>query len=544
MQRKIISILGAVLVIFLGFIGYQWHRDHRQLQQVIEHFKIGMQPAGAVERIVVERDAGNRWSNLQTQLKDTVVQIFTHVAEFNWLEPYKTPNQYPVAGTGFFINQEGDIVTNAHVIDQGRAVAVQIPLFGKRRFDVDVIGMSADRDLAVIRLRPEDRKVIIETMGKIPTLKFADSDYIRRADEIMAIGYPLGQQSLKSTTGVMSGCEHVAGRHMIQISAPINPGSSGGPSVCVTGEVIGVNAAGITTAQNTGYIIPSNEVKLFLRQLEQIPTPPAHCIKFLRKPILGVLYNNATDSVTSFLGNPQGGGLYVVDTVKGSLLQKAGVQAGDMMYEIDGHRLDIFGEMNVPWSEDKISIIDYVSRLMFGDTISLIIYRKGVRKDISFAYQKGELLPIRQMYPACERIDYEVIGGMVVMQLAINHLPLLINAAPELAYYADFKHQMSPVLVITHVLPDSQTARSRALGVGAVIGEINDEKVKTLDDFRKAVQKSSATGFLTVRTSEDIFTVLPFNKVIEEEPKLASSYFYPMSPLVKELIEKSKKSDS
>ena len=402
--------------------------------------------------------------------------------------------------------------------------------------------MSSDRDLALIRLRPEDKKVIISMLGSLPELKFADSDYMHRADEIMAIGYPLGQQSLKSTTGVISGREHIAGQHMIQISAPINPGSSGGPSVNSLGEVIGVNAAGITAAQNVGYIIPSNEVKLFLRQLEQVPEAPQHCIKLLRKPILGVLYNNATETVTDFLGNPDMGGLYVVDTVKGSLLQKAGLQAGDMIYEMDGHRLDVFGEMNVPWSEDKISIIDYVSRLMFGDTITLILYRKGVRQEVTFTYQKGELLPIRRMHPGCESIEYEVLGGIVIMSLSLNHLPLLINAAPELAHYADFKHQMEPVLVITHVLPDSQAAKCRALGVGAVIAEVNGEKVKTLDAFRAAVQKSKTTNFLTMRTSEDIFTVLPFNKVVEEESKLAANYFYKLSPFVQSFLGATQKS--
>lgn len=244
------------------------------------------------------------------------------------------------------------------------------------------------------------------------------------------------------------------------------------------------------------------------------------------------------------MGNPSEGGLYVVDTVKGSLLQKAGVQAGDMIYEIDGHRLDVFGEMNVPWNEDKISIMDYVSRLMFGDTISLVVYRKGARKDIAFAYQKGELLPIRRMNPGCDIIGYEALGGMVIMPLALNHIPLLINAAPELARYADFKHQMEPALIITHVLPDSQAAKSRALGIGAIIGEVNGERVKTLEDFRKAVEKSVSTGFLTIRTSEDIFTVLPFNKVVEEESKLAANYFYPLSPFVKELLAAAQKRES
>jgi serine protease Do len=537
-MRRITSyvvIISVVIIsILIGGLIYQLRQEQVYIKELIEKAK--QSEKNVVERVVVERDSGNRWRNLQTQLKDTVVQIFSHVAEFNWLEPYKTPNQYQAMGSGFFISDEGYIVTNAHVIDQTRGVSVQIPSFGKRRFDVEVIGMGADRDLALLRLRQEDRAILVDALGTLPVLKISDSDVVRRADEVMAIGYPLGQQSLKSTTGVVSGREHIMGQHMIQISAPINPGSSGGPSVNATGEVIGVNTANVPGAQNVGYIIPSNELKLFLRQMEQLPPALDPCVKLLRKPILGILYNNANDAVTGYLGNPDGGGLYVTDTVKGSLLQKAGVQAGDMIYEIDSHRLDVFGEMNVPWSEDKMSIVDYTSRLMFGDTISLVIYRKGVRKQISFTYQQGDLLPIRRIYPGCEKISYEVLGGMIVMSLSINHLPLLISAAPELAYYADFKRQMEPVLIITHVLPDSQAARSRALGAGAIISAINGDKVKTLEEFRNAVKKGMKTGFLTVRTSEDIFTALPLAKVIEEETKLATNYYYQLSPFVKELI--------
>ena len=89
-------------------------------------------------------------------------------------------------------------------------------------------------------------------------------------------------------------------------------------------------------------------------------------MKLLRKPFLGVLFNNATDSLTEYLGNPQPGGCYVVEVVPGSTLDKAGIKRGDMIYEINGNRLDIFGEMNVPWAEDKVSLVDYVRAFRLG----------------------------------------------------------------------------------------------------------------------------------------------------------------------------------
>lgn len=508
--------------------------DHVLLEKVQEDMMLCRRAEG----IITAPAEARRWCDLQTLTKDTVIQIFVHAAQFNWLEPYKTPNQYQSTGSGFFISEMGDIITNAHVVDQAKAISIQIPSMGKQRFDVDIVGVSPDRDLALLQLRSEDREIIIKELGKIPTLTFGDSDNVHRADEIMALGYPLGQQSLKSTTGVVSGREHIEGHSMIQISAPINPGSSGGPSLNGLGQVIGVNSAGIYGGgtQNVGYIIPSNEVLLFLRQLESLPAVSGE-VKFIRKPFLGVIFNNASESLTKFLGNPTPGGLYVVETYKKSPLHKAGVLPQDMMYAIDGHKIDYFGEMNVPWSDDKISIMDYVGRLRLGDKIHLTVYRFGKKRDIALTFSQAELAPIRAMYADYEKIDYEIIGGLVVMQLAVNHLPLLIQGAPELARFAEFKNQMEPVLIVTHVFPDSAASRSRTMGIGAILQEVNGQRVKTLAEFRNAVKKSLETNYLTVKTVENVFTVLPLKRIIVDEPKLARNYYYHITPLANELIK-------
>src|SRR5262249_26829670 len=156
-------------------------------------------------------------------------------------------------------------------------------------------------DIALLRVKPAGLELIRSVLGGVPYMTFGDSDSIRRSDEVLALGYPLGQQSLKSTTGVISGHE----QHMIQISAAINPGSSGGPLLNEAGEVIGINAAGITEAQNVGYAIPVNDLKIVL--------PDLYKTKLLRKPFLGILYNNASEALTEYLGNPQPGGCYIVE---------------------------------------------------------------------------------------------------------------------------------------------------------------------------------------------------------------------------------------
>jgi serine protease Do len=491
----------------------------------------GEQQAVAVQEEIKRQ----RWSALQSKFKDGVVQVFAQVNEFNWLEPYKTPNQAEALGTAFFINQEGDLITNAHVVDQAILLTIQIQSVGKRRFQVDIIGASPDRDLALVRLKKEDIQALKKELGltALPALEMGDSDAIHRGDKLMALGYPLGQQGLKSTTGVVSGRENLMGQYFIQISAPINKGNSGGPSLDHKGRVIGVNTAGIPGAQNVGYIIPVNEVRLFLDQLSTMPASAAP--KLLRKPYMGIFFNNANDNITAFLKNPAPGGLYVVDVAKGGPFEKVGIKAGDMIYKIDDYSVDIYGEMSVPWSkEDRISIVDYVGRLKFGHKIRIEYYRNGALKKASFTLTPVQS-PVRRMYPGYEKIDYEVIAGFVIMPVTLNHVVLLAQYTHELMAFTDPKKQTEPALMITHVMLNSPASRSRTVGAGGVIAEVNGLRVKTLEEFRAAVPLSIKSGYLTIKTTDNQFATLPLGEVMADEQRLSATYFYKLSQSYNEL---------
>lgn len=529
----------VIIALVGGFFAYRSYRAHQDLSAVVTRLQEEVnrvhEPDVTAAQPQSEPCVVRSWADLQDLTKDTVVQVISEIALLNLLEPYKSPEQGRCSGSGFFISTDGDLITNAHVVNQAKAVYIQIPSLGKKRLEVEVLGISHEYDLALLRLRPDAKKEIEAVIGKLRFLQFGDSDKLSRSQEIMTLGYPLGQQSLKSTTGVISGYEEIGGRHMIQISAPINPGNSGGPSLNLCGQVIGVNTSGIPDAQNVNYIIASNDVKLFLEQLKRIKTPG---LKFLRRPFLGVLPSAATEELTNYLGNPQPGGLYVVEVCPGSPLSKAGVISGDMIYEIDGHKVDIFGDMNVAWSEDKISYSDYIFRLMPGDKVALKVYRKGKEKNVICVFDQTELIPVRRVYPDYEPLDYEIFGGMVVMQLALNHLPLLLNAAPELTKYLDLKNQMKPVLVITHIMPDSAVIRARSLGVGAILAEVNGESVRTLDEFRNALEKSFSNDLVTIKTAENIFTALPFKRILEEEKRLSTNFFYHITDMVRGFMKK------
>ncbi len=523
------TLLTLVCMAGGGYFYYGLRQDQQQMRAMLAQraaYEADLQKHIAVqeaepERVVVKGDA---WRNIQDNVKNTVVQVFAQISEIDILQPYKAPHQYGACGSAFFINEQGDMITNAHVVNQALSIWVQIPCLGKRILDVELVGVS-ERDIALLRLKPEGLALVRKELGSIPCLSLGNSDSIRRADEAMALGYPLGQQSLKSTTGVISGKE----QGMVQMSAAINPGSSGGPLLNTKGEVIGINTSGIMEANNVGYALPINDLKVVLSDL--------YTNKLLRKPFLGVYYNNGTEALTEYLGNPQPGGCYVVDVVKNSALAKAGVQRADMIYEINGHKLDIFGDMNVPWSEDKMSLIEYTARLAKGQDIHLVIYRNGHRKDIQLTLNQSELPAIRKMYPGFEEIDYEIFAGMVVMPLSLNHIQALMNVAPGLTRYAETKSQGEQALVVTHMFPGSQIQRSRAMLVGSVLHEVNGVSVSTLDELRSVLKKTADNPFLTLkavdnvtRSTDNLFVVLTSDKVLSEERMLARDCRFPITP--------------
>lgn len=503
---------------------------HFSEQQALTVSTQDAQKEPALERVVTKHEI---WRPIQEQVKDTVVQVFSQILEFNFLEPYKTPSQYSCTGTAFFINEQGDLITNAHVVNQAQTLWVQIPSLGKQIIDVEVISISPERDLALLRVKPESLELIRSTLGCIPYLSFGDSDLIKRSDEVLALGYPLGQQSLKSTSGLISGREG----QFIQMSAPINPGNSGGPLLNTQGQVIGINTANVPDAQNVGYIIPINDLKNVL--------PDMYTTKLLRKPFLGVLFNNATESLTELLGNPLPGGCYVVEVVEKSTLALAGVKRGDMMYEINSFPIDRYGEMTVPWSEDKISIVDYVSRLSVGEPVSLVVYRNGERKELSAKFSQAELPAIRKFYPGYEELDYEIAAGMVIMPLTLNHIAGLAKNVPGLTKFAELKHQTEPALIVTHIFPSSQLYRARCIAPGSTLNKVNGKPVHTLSDLRKALEEPVDGKFLTItasdnvaRASDNVFVALPYKKLLDEELALAQTYHYTPSSTMVALLKR------
>jgi len=218
------------------------------------------------------------------------------------------------SGTGFVIDSNGTIVTNAHVVSGASDVQVRFDDRGEG-VEAEVLGSDQSSDLAVLRVDPSNTQ-------NIKPLALADSDTVKVGDLAIAIGYPLGLDRTV-TAGIISGVGRAIRApngfsidKVIQTDAPINPGNSGGPLLDGAGRVIGVNSQ-IATAGGgggnvgIGFAVPSNTVRQVVPRLRSGGS--------ISRPYLGI------SSIASTVGQ----GATVDSAVSGGPAQQAGVQAGE-----------------------------------------------------------------------------------------------------------------------------------------------------------------------------------------------------------------------
>jgi len=201
-----------------------------------------------------------------SKVRDSVAKIFASYRAPDFRRPWTKMPPQEVSGTGFVI--EGDrIMTNAHVVEQSRRIYVQPP-GSADKFRAEVIGISQNVDLALIEIIDEDERS--EFHASHAALPLADG-LPEIGATVRAIGYPMGGEQVSITEGVVSRIEY-AEYNMetrglrIQVDAALNRGNSGGP-VIMDGEVVGVVFSGIEFAENIGYVIPAEEVRLFLKDI-------------------------------------------------------------------------------------------------------------------------------------------------------------------------------------------------------------------------------------------------------------------------------------
>jgi putative serine protease PepD len=233
------------------------------------------------------------------------------------------------SGTGFLVNGDGTIVTNAHVVGDSSQVQVRFDDKGSL-VDADVLSVDTSTDLAALK--------VSDVPNGVRPLKLANSDSVQVGDTAIAIGYPLGLDRT-ATAGIVSGLERQISApngfsidKVIQTDAAVNPGNSGGPLLNARGEVIGVNSQIATAGGGEGnvgiaFAIPVNTVKEVLPALES-GNAPEHA------------YLGLSTSDTA-----NGEGAQIAQVTSGGPSADAGLQPGDVVVKVDGQ--DITGANDV-----------------------------------------------------------------------------------------------------------------------------------------------------------------------------------------------------
>ncbi len=273
-------------------------------------------------------------------------------------------------GSGVIVDERGYIVTNNHVVAEGRKY--QVILADGKKVSARLVGRDDFSDLAVLQVD-----------GPLPAVaQLGDSSKLRPGEPVIAIGSPLGDFRNTVTSGVVS----ATGRKLddaapgltdlIQTDAPINSGNSGGPLVNAAGQVVGINTAvvrgtpggslfgGGASAEGLGFAIPSNTVRTVVEQLIQ------HGV--VTRPYLGVSYQTINPRIAAYYDLDVQDGALVARVAPNSPARQAGLQQGDIIVAVNGEKVG-----------QERSLAEVLSKSKVGDEVTLTIRRDGKEQTLN-----------------------------------------------------------------------------------------------------------------------------------------------------------------
>ena len=266
-------------------------------------------------------------------------------------------------GSGVIISEDGYILTNNHVISEGREYYAE--LANGTVLQAQLISADSFSDLAVLKVE-----------GTVPAVaKLGNSDLLKPGETAIAIGSPLGNFKNTVTVGVISATgrflESSNGYQMenlIQTDTAINQGNSGGPLVNLAGEVIGINVMIVrgssytsATAEGLGFAIPSNTAKLISDQIIQNGA--------FSRPVLGIRWTEITARMARAYRLPTDSGVYIMEITPGGPAEKGGLQVDDIIIRIGDYTIAENG-----------SFYNCLFKYSPGDTVEIEVYRGSVTK--------------------------------------------------------------------------------------------------------------------------------------------------------------------
>ncbi|SEA40686.1 serine protease Do [Desulfuromusa kysingii] len=473
MSKRLFSIVSATLIAFIlstslfAGIASAQEAGLENLRKTGKAFRsVAKKVSPAVVFIQVEKEVtqqsvtGNPFEG--TPFGDEFMRrFFGQIPQQN--SPQQTPKRRASGqGSGFIISADGYIMTNNHVVNDADKISVQ--LLDGREFDAKIIGTDPPTDVALIK---------IDAKEKLPFLPLGNSDLMEVGDWVLAFGNPFGL-SHTLTAGIVS----AKGRsgiglndfeNFIQTDAAINPGNSGGPLVNLDGEVVGMNSAIFSRSggyMGIGFAIPINMAADIQQQLIEHGS--------VTRGRLGVLIQDLTKELAESFEIDQRDGILIAQVLEDSAADKAGLQQGDVILQLDGSKVD-----KVATFRNKIAMTRP------GTQVEFVVLRDGKKKKIKATI--GLLEADENGHPISSDNLPEL--GMKLQKLT-----------PELA--AQFGYDNADGVLVTAVESGSIAQRA-GIQRGNLIEEVNRHQVKTPEEVKAAIKEThKKTVLLLVRQGE------------------------------------------
>lgn len=366
------------------------------------------------------------------------------------------PRVMEAQGSGFFIDADGHVVTNNHVIDG--ATRVRVLLNDGEEVSATVVGADPETDLAVLK---------VESDKQHPFVEFAEDVNLRVGDWVVAVGNPFGLSGTV-TSGIVSAIGREGGQFtdFIQVDAPINRGNSGGPTFDLKGRVVGVNTAIYSTTGGSvgiGFAIPAKVAKSTVKQLIEKGS--------VTRGWLGVQIQDVSTEIAAALGRKDSDGALVVEVIDGTPAQKSGLEDGDLILTLDGKTI-----------EDSRALTRSISALPPGGKTKVKVLRQGKEKIVNVTLGKRDSQNVVAVNDNDEGDDD------VARDLGLR-LSALDDEARERFRIPD---GVDGVLV-TGVRGGSPAAEA-GLRNGIVILEIDGDKVANSGALKSKIEKAKKDG--------------------------------------------------
>ena len=272
-------------------------------------------------------------------------------------------------GTGFIISSEGQVVTNAHVVEN--ATDIQVMLYDGSLLEAELVQQDPTRDLAVLQIEGED----------LPAARLGLSADVEVGDEVLAIGNALGLGDTPTvTTGIVSALERelqLSGSRLtrlIQTDAAINPGNSGGPLVNANGEVIGVNTAIAGNAEGIGFAISIDHARPVIETLQtgEVPKRPLLGVNIIDVEMLDETSRNQYD-----ISEEVEQGVVIVALVEDGAANAAGLNIGEVVTEFDGKEIKSVQDLVAAVRDSQIGRIVKVTVISNDGTVRKVNVELG-----------------------------------------------------------------------------------------------------------------------------------------------------------------------